>query len=155
MKKNLLLSIFSGLLLWIAWPPTPYTTFFLFVGFVPMLLAMENIIQSTVTGKGKKIFNTTFIGFFIWNTLCVYWVYNSLKNRRPGCGRIPYAYPLCAWAIADGHRLLAVLPGKTYCRAHPIVNRIGLFLDRLRIPAPKLGPQLPMDDFGQWFCNIT
>jgi apolipoprotein N-acyltransferase len=64
MKRNLLLSIFSGLLLWIAWPPTPYTTFFLFVGFVPMLLAMENIIQSTVTGKGKKIFNTTFLGFF-------------------------------------------------------------------------------------------
>jgi apolipoprotein N-acyltransferase len=83
MKKNLLLSIFSGLLLWIAWPPTQYTTFFLFVGFVPMLLAMENIIQSTVTGKGKKIFNTTFIGFFIWNTLCVYWVYNSLKIIGP------------------------------------------------------------------------
>jgi apolipoprotein N-acyltransferase len=95
MKKNLLLSIFSGLLLWIAWPPTPYTTFFLFVGFVPMLLAMENIIQSTVTGKGKKIFNTTFIGFFIWNTLCVYWVYNSLKIIGPVAAMpltlIPYA----------------------------------------------------------------
>jgi apolipoprotein N-acyltransferase len=95
MKRNLLLSIFSGLLLWIAWPPTPYTTFFLFVGFVPMLLAMENIIKSTATGKGKKIFNTTFIGFFIWNTLCVYWVYNSLKIIGPlvaaPISLIPYA----------------------------------------------------------------
>src|SRR6185312_10965001 len=79
MKKNILLSIFSGLLLWIAWPPTPYATFFLFVGFVPMLLAIENIIQSASTKKGPKIFWTSFLGFFIWNVLCVYWVYNALK----------------------------------------------------------------------------
>jgi apolipoprotein N-acyltransferase len=83
MKKNIPLSILSGLLLWTAWPPTSYTTFLLFVGFVPMLLAMENIIESTATGKGKKIFNTTFLGFFIWNTLCIYWVYNSLKIIGP------------------------------------------------------------------------
>jgi len=80
MKKNLSLAILSGLLLWIAWPPTPYTTFLLFIGFVPMLLAMENIIQSTSPKKGKQIFNVTFIGFFIWNTASVYWVYNALKQ---------------------------------------------------------------------------
>jgi len=80
MKKNLSLAILSGLLLWIAWPPTPYTTFLLFIGFVPMLLAMENIIQSTSPKKGKQIFNATFIGFFIWNTASVYWVYNALKQ---------------------------------------------------------------------------
>ncbi|HMG09382.1 MAG TPA: apolipoprotein N-acyltransferase [Mucilaginibacter sp.] len=80
MKKNLSLAILSGLLLWIAWPPTPYTTFLLFIGFVPMLLAMENIIRSTSPKKGKQIFNVTFIGFFIWNTASVYWVYNALKQ---------------------------------------------------------------------------
>jgi apolipoprotein N-acyltransferase len=79
MKKNILLSILSGLLLWIAWPPTPYTSFLLLVGFVPMLVAIENIIQSKTSKKGKKIFHITFLGFFIWNTLCIYWVYNSLK----------------------------------------------------------------------------
>jgi apolipoprotein N-acyltransferase len=79
MKKNLPLAILSGLLLWIAWPPTPYTTFLLFIGFVPMLLAMENIIQSATEKKGRQIFNVTFIGFFIWNTASVYWVYNALK----------------------------------------------------------------------------
>jgi apolipoprotein N-acyltransferase len=83
MKKNILLSIFSGLMLWIAWPPTSYTTFLLFVGFVPMLIAMENIIQSHVAKKGKKLFAVTFLGFFIWNTLCIYWVYNSLKMIGP------------------------------------------------------------------------
>lgn len=80
MKKNTLLSISSGLLLWLAWPPIHYTTFLLFIGLVPMLVAMENIIQSKATKKGKKIFGVTFLGFFIWNTLSIYWVYNSLKT---------------------------------------------------------------------------
>ena len=79
MKKNILLSIFSGLLLWIAWPPTHFTTFLLFVGLVPMLMAVENIIRSNYTKKGKKIFGTVFLGFFVWNTLSIYWVYNALK----------------------------------------------------------------------------
>jgi apolipoprotein N-acyltransferase len=80
MKKNIFLSILSGLLLWLAWPPMPYSTFLLFIGFVPMLIAMENIIQSTSAKKGKKIFGVTFLGFFIWNTLSIYWVYNSIKT---------------------------------------------------------------------------
>jgi apolipoprotein N-acyltransferase len=80
MKKNLLLALLSGLLLWIAWPPTSYTTFLLFVGLVPMLMAMENIIASTVKKKGQFIFATAFIGFFVWNSLSIYWVYNSLKT---------------------------------------------------------------------------
>ncbi len=81
MKKNILLSLLSGLLLWIAWPPTPYTTFLLFVGLVPMLVAVENIISSNLTKKGKKIFGTVFLGFLVWNTLSVYWVYNSIKTE--------------------------------------------------------------------------
>ncbi len=80
MKKKLLLSILSGLLLWIAWPPTPYTTFLLFVGLVPMLLLLEEIIQSNSNRKGFLIFWMTFLGFFIWNTLSIYWVYNSVKT---------------------------------------------------------------------------
>jgi apolipoprotein N-acyltransferase len=79
MKKNILLSLFSGLLLWLAWPPMHYTTVFLFFGLVPMLIAIENIIKSTSTKKGKQIFNVTFLGFFVWNTLSIYWVYNALK----------------------------------------------------------------------------
>src|ERR1700744_2094010 len=95
MKKNIFLSILSGLLLWIAWPPTPYSTFILFFGFVPMLIAMERIIKSALPNKGKKIFQTTFFGFFVWNTLCIYWVYNSLKIIGPAIALpislIPYS----------------------------------------------------------------
>ena len=60
-----------------------YTTVFLFFGLVPMLVAIENIIKSTSANKGKRIFGITFLGFFIWNTLCIYWVYNSLKIIGP------------------------------------------------------------------------
>ncbi|TWR25014.1 apolipoprotein N-acyltransferase [Mucilaginibacter achroorhodeus] len=83
MKKNILLSIFSGLLLWVAWPPTHYTTIMLLIGFVPMLVAVENIIKSDVKSKGKKIFHIAFLGFFVWNVLCIYWVYNALKIIGP------------------------------------------------------------------------
>ncbi len=83
MKRNTLLAVLSGLLLWLAWPPMPYTTFILFFGLVPMLIAMENIITSDEKKKGRKIFRTSFIGFFIWNTLSIYWVYNSLKIIGP------------------------------------------------------------------------
>ncbi|WP_295647988.1 apolipoprotein N-acyltransferase [uncultured Mucilaginibacter sp.] len=79
MKKNILLTVLSGLLLWLAWPPIPYTTFILFFGLVPMLLLMENIIRSDAENKGRRIFRTTFWGFFIWNFLSIYWVYNSVK----------------------------------------------------------------------------
>ena len=45
-----------------------------------MLIVIENIINSNYSKKGKKIFWTTFLGFFIWNTLSIYWVYNSIKT---------------------------------------------------------------------------
>lgn len=83
MKKNIILSFFSGILLWLAWPPMHYTTVFLFFALVPMLVAIENIIKSTSAKKGKLIFGTTFLGFFTWNTLSIYWVYNSLKIIGP------------------------------------------------------------------------
>ncbi|MBE7175336.1 MAG: apolipoprotein N-acyltransferase [Mucilaginibacter polytrichastri] len=82
-RKPVSLSILSGLLLWAAWPPTPYSTFLIFIGFVPMLIAMEKIIRSDIRKKGTRLFATTFIGFFIWNTLSIYWVYNSIKTIGP------------------------------------------------------------------------
>jgi len=87
MRKNLILAILSGLFLWIAWPPATYTAFLLFVGLVPMLIAIENIIQSGATKKGKKVLGTAFLGFFVWNVLSIYWVYNAMKMA--GSAAIP------------------------------------------------------------------
>ncbi len=114
MKRNISLSVLSGLMLWLAWPPMPYTTFLLFIGFVPLLVAMENIIQSESVRKGKKIFWTTFIGFFTWNVLSVYWVFNALKEGDSNwvlpVAIIPYSLaPLlmstCCWLYYRLRRL--------------------------------------------------
>jgi apolipoprotein N-acyltransferase len=117
MKKNILLSIFSGLLLWIAWPPSQYTTFLLFIGFVPILLAMENIIQSNAPKKGKKIFGTVFLGFLVWNVLSVYWVYNALKM----VGDV-VAIPITLIPYSLGPLLMATACW-LYYRARLITNR--------------------------------
>lgn len=122
MKKNILLAIFSGLLLWLAWPPMPYTTFLLFFGLVPMLVAMENIINSASAKKGKQIFGITFLGFFIWNTLCIFWVYNSLKS----VGSL-IAIPISLIPYSLGPLLMATACW-LYYRLRRVINRgFGLF----------------------------
>lgn len=84
MKRNYLLALLSAFLLWLAWPPIPYSALILLVALVPILEATENIIQSKASKKGKRIFNTAFLCFFTWNTVSIYWVFNSLNSAMPG-----------------------------------------------------------------------
>ena len=83
MKQNYLLALFSAFLLWLAWPPIPFTALILLVGLVPVLLAVENIINSDRKQKGKLVFRTAFLCFVVWNTACIYWVINSLMAVMP------------------------------------------------------------------------
>ena len=83
MKKNYLLALFSAFLLWLAWPPIPFTALILLVGLVPVLLAVENIINSDRKQKGKLVFRTAFLCFVVWNTASIYWVINSLMAVMP------------------------------------------------------------------------
>lgn len=88
-----------------------------------MLVAIENIIQSNESRKGKKVFRTAFIGFFIWNVLCVYWVYNSLKI----VGEI-VAIPITLIPYSLGPLLMATAFW-LYFRMRQYTSRnIGLFL---------------------------
>jgi apolipoprotein N-acyltransferase len=82
-KQNYLLALCSSFLLWLAWPPIPFTAIILLAGMVPVLLATENIIHSDYKNKGKLIFRTAFLCFFVWNTASIYWVYNSLSAVMP------------------------------------------------------------------------
>lgn len=83
MKKNYLLALVSAFLLWLAWPPMHFTALLLLIAFVPLLRAVENIIQSDSAKKGRKIFWLTGTCFVIWNTSCIYWVFNSLHAVNP------------------------------------------------------------------------
>ncbi|WP_432712866.1 apolipoprotein N-acyltransferase [Pedobacter sp.] len=73
------LAILSAFLMWLAWPPMPYTTPLLLVGLVPLLIAIDQIKNSNVVKKGKHIFLTAGITFLVWNTASIYWVYNAIS----------------------------------------------------------------------------
>ncbi|PRD47890.1 apolipoprotein N-acyltransferase [Sphingobacterium haloxyli] len=83
MKKNYLLALLSAVILWLAWPPIPYSSPLLFVGFVPLLIAIEKVIRGNFTYKGKKIFWLSFLTGFVWNTASIYWVYNAMNAYLP------------------------------------------------------------------------
>ncbi len=83
MKKNYQLALLSSFLLWLAWPPIPFTALILLVALVPLMLAVENIIQSSAKKKGRLIWLTVFLCFFLWNTASIYWVFNSLHAVMP------------------------------------------------------------------------
>lgn len=83
MTKNYLLALSSAVLLWVAWPPIPYTAPLLWVALVPVLLAMENIMRGDYRRKGMKIFLTGGLTGLIWNTASIYWVFNSLNAVMP------------------------------------------------------------------------
>ncbi|WP_099372465.1 apolipoprotein N-acyltransferase [Sphingobacterium sp. 1.A.5] len=78
MKNNYFLAFLSAFLLWLAWPPIPYTSILLFVGFVPLLIAVENVIRGDFKKKGRKIFGLAFLTGVVWNTASIYWVYNAM-----------------------------------------------------------------------------
>lgn len=83
MKKNYLLALLSAFILWLAWPPIPYSSLLLLIGFVPLLVAIENIIRGDYTKKGSKIFLVSFLTGFVWNTASIYWVFNALSAYLP------------------------------------------------------------------------
>lgn len=79
-RKNYLLAILTAFLLWLAWPPIPYTGLILLFALLPLLFAIEKVIASAVPNKGRKVFGLCFLAFAIWNTASVYWVFNSLHS---------------------------------------------------------------------------
>jgi apolipoprotein N-acyltransferase len=78
-KNTTLLALSSAFLMWLAWPPIPYTTPLLLIGMVPLLIAIKQISGSEKEKKGKRIFLTAGLTFLLWNTTCIYWVYNAIS----------------------------------------------------------------------------
>lgn len=88
-KQTYLLALLSAFLLWLAWPPIPFTTPLLLVALVPLLIAMEEITGSELKKQGKRIFLTAGLTFLIWNSASVYWVYNAISAYNGAIVAIP------------------------------------------------------------------
>lgn len=78
LKNTTLLALSSAFLMWLAWPPIPYAAPLLLIGMVPLLLAIQQISSSDKEKKGKRVFLTAGLTFLVWNTACIYWVYNAI-----------------------------------------------------------------------------
>lgn len=78
-KQTYLLALLSALILWLAWPPMPFTTPLLLIGLVPLLIALDSISGNAEKKQGKKIFLTAGLTFLAWNTASIYWVYNAIS----------------------------------------------------------------------------
>lgn len=88
-KQTYLLALLSAFLLWLAWPPIPFTTPLLLIALVPLFIALQNIINQSLPKTGKKVFLTAGVTFLTWNTASVYWVYNAIKAYNGALVAIP------------------------------------------------------------------
>jgi apolipoprotein N-acyltransferase len=79
MKRQIWLALLSAALLWLAWPPFSFTSPILLIAFLPLLIALYEVEQSSLQKKGKKIFLLSGLTFLVWNTASIYWVFNSLN----------------------------------------------------------------------------
>ena len=71
------LSLFSGLLLGISWPETGSITFLIFFAFVPLLWSVHHIISHPSNYNRSLVFSCSFITFFTWNCITVWWIKNA------------------------------------------------------------------------------
>ncbi|WP_231425897.1 MULTISPECIES: apolipoprotein N-acyltransferase [Pedobacter] len=88
-KQNYTLALISAFLLWLAWPPMPFTTPLLLIALVPLFMALNSIFNAEVKKKGRLVFLTAGLTFLIWNTASTYWVYNAIKAYNGTAVAIP------------------------------------------------------------------
>ena len=78
MKKNLILSILSGLLLGFSWP-TKGQSLLIFFSLVPLLILIRRINSSDKKYKNTITFFVSYLSFFLWNLITTWWIYNSTE----------------------------------------------------------------------------
>jgi len=90
-KQTYLLALLSAFLLWLAWPPMPFTAALLLIGLVPLFIALQAIRTDGQPNTSKRIFRTAGLTFLLWNTASIYWVYNAI---------VAYNDPITAFLVS-------------------------------------------------------
>lgn len=124
-KQTYLLALLSAFLMWLAWPPHIWFAPLLLVGLVPLLIALDQITKLKESKTGKRVFLTAGLTFLVWNTACIYWVFNAISAFNSPfvaifVSLIPYGLGalLMTFAFWLYYRLRLV--------ANPIIAYIGL-----------------------------
>jgi apolipoprotein N-acyltransferase len=71
-----LLSTFSGFLLAVGFPISPLTPL-MFVAFIPLMILLEEILQSDEPNKKRLVLRYSYNTFVLWNILSTFWVGNA------------------------------------------------------------------------------
>ena len=85
-KKNNLLALLSALLMWLGWPPHTWLAPMLFIGLVPLFIALAQVESLQTKKRGKQIFLTAGLTFLVWNTASIYWVFNAIDSASKSFG---------------------------------------------------------------------
>jgi len=72
MFKKLSLSILSGLLLFVSWPPIINFTFLIFVSLVPLFILTEYVAKKEL--NFRSYFGYVYLAFFIFNICTTFWI---------------------------------------------------------------------------------
>lgn len=78
MKKfqNLLLSILSGILFGLGWPPNGIP-FVLFIAFIPLLFIEDLISRDNSGAKTWRVMTYSYSSFIIWQIISIWWIWNA------------------------------------------------------------------------------
>ena len=75
MFKKLTLSILSGLLLVISWPPIINFTFLIFFSLVPLFILADYVAKKDI--KFRAYFGYIYLAFFIFNICSTFWIHHA------------------------------------------------------------------------------
>ena len=120
-KFYFLPALLSAFLMWLAWPPHTFAAPLLLVGLVPLFIALDNIILAKEVKTGKKVFLTAGLTFLVWNTACIYWVYNAISAYNSAIVALPIS--IIPFGLGA---LLMTFAFWLYYRFRTIVGRKGL-----------------------------
>ena len=126
MQKKYLLALLSAFLLWLGWPPIPYTSPILLFALVPILMVVEQIVQSDLPKKGRKVFLVCGLAFLVWNIASIYWVFNSMNAVMPSW--IAFLISLIPFGLAA---LLMTLAFRLYYALRKITTKTWSYVGLL------------------------
>ena len=74
--QNLILSILSGVLFGLGWPPNGIP-FILFLAFVPLLFLEDNIAKDLGGAKTWRVMGYAYLAFIVWHIISIWWIWNA------------------------------------------------------------------------------
>ena len=120
-KFYFLPALLSAFLMWLAWPPHTFAAPLLLIGLVPLFVALDSIIVANESKTGKKVFLTAGLTFLVWNTACIYWVYNAISAYNSPIVALPIS--IIPFGLGA---LLMTFAFWLYYRFRVVVGRKGL-----------------------------